>query len=232
MTWRFIRRKLDSVKRSVEQDFWGQKRKLWKKRRGQESEGERGVCWGMDGGTRGRREGVKHKFIKNHFRHQKIQFHQNHFHPCGHFHQTPFSSHQIESWDRTKHDWDGRNNAVHISVKASPATETRLMPTFRVSTGLEHRRKAGDLCNGNHSPHCVDGTSTGNSRWHPSHLPRLFGASLEGQEPSCLLRPTASNLLPKRRGEPCDVGPPTPGTSSFNRLAAVKTAPSSFAARG
>ena len=40
----------------------------------------------------------------------------------------------------------------------------------------------------------------------PSHPPRLFGASLEGQEPSCLLRPTAFGLLPERRGEPCDVG--------------------------
>ena len=54
--WRLIRRKLGPdyhrlktmVKRSIEQDltkqeFWGQKRKLWKKRRGQES-GDRTAC--------------------------------------------------------------------------------------------------------------------------------------------------------------------------------------------
>ena len=77
----------------------------------------------------------------------EIQVHQNHFHPKNpissqstfiknqfhqiQFHQKPLSSktnfftHQIERWDRTKHDWDGKNKKVRISVEASPAEGRR-----------------------------------------------------------------------------------------------------------
>ena len=70
----------------------------------------------------------------------KIQVHQNHFHQKSNvikstfiiyqFHQKTVSSiytlsskttlikNQIESWDRTKHDWGGKNNTIRISVKA------------------------------------------------------------------------------------------------------------------
>ena len=43
----------------------------------------------------------------------KTNFFKKQLHPCRH--------NQIESWDRTKHDWDGENKKVRISVKASRA---------------------------------------------------------------------------------------------------------------
>ena len=61
----------------------------------------------------------------------------------------------------------------------------------------------------------------------PSHPPRLFGVSqgwVAQTQPSPWPRGTRTlvspptnglrSLLPKRRGEPCDVGPPTQGTSA------------------
>ena len=88
-------------------------------------------------------------FIKTHFSAMWTLFIKNHFSS-----KNIFITHQIGSWDRTKHDWDGKNNIVRISVKASPAEGRRrfhrknsLCQAFRVSTGLhvEHRRPmAGD----------------------------------------------------------------------------------------
>ena len=47
------------------------------------------------------------------------------------FHEKPFFiTYQTESWSRTKHDWDGKNNTVRVFVKTSLAARISGWPAM------------------------------------------------------------------------------------------------------